>query len=225
MQYSWRNFRKKYRIRLKTFQSTTSTPRTEFWLNFGCILAAFWLIFDWILTAFRLNFDCVLTAFWLHFGCILTAFWLHFDFILTAFWLDFDCILTVFWLYFDWILTTFLTEFNEFQQQTKPSVNLACLKKVQKNQEILLLYRENEWELESYRNRLCWPPQYIAAFCRRQFSCGTHLGRFGHLYHRLFWPHFPLSPHLDLPRCSRWDRHRFRIGRCPDFYKLSRTGN
>ena len=41
----------------KTFQSM-STPRTEFWLNLGCILVAFWLHFDCFLTAFWLNWHC-----------------------------------------------------------------------------------------------------------------------------------------------------------------------
>ena len=90
------------KTRLKTFQSIR-TPRTEFWLNLGCMLAEFWLHFDWISTEFRLNFDCnwlnfdwSLAAFWLHFSCI----WLNFDCILTAYWLKFGCILTA-----NWILT------------------------------------------------------------------------------------------------------------------------
>ena len=74
----------------------------------------------------------------------------------------------------------------------------------------------------AYHNHPCWRPQYIGAFCRRQFSGGIHWDTFGHLYHRLFYLHFQLSPHLGPLQYSRWDRHIGQVGQHPDFYRQSR---
>lgn len=78
---------------------------------------------------------------------------------------------------------------------------------------------------ETYHNRLCWQQRCIVAFCKQQFSCGTLRDRFVHLCHRLFCPQPRLSRHLDLPQCSRWDRHKCQLGQSPDSYKRSSTRN